>query len=89
MQQSTKEHFQNLLTALQTEKKEDLDQFKMLSENADFSQRIEKGITLYPIEFISTKFNDFGDMLIDIKPKTRGIYFDKCCLFLIIEYQFC
>jgi ATP-dependent RNA/DNA helicase IGHMBP2 len=77
MQLSTRKHFQNLLLAIQVEKQEDLDHYKLLTENADYSNRIEEGITLYPIEFSGIKFNDFGDQLIEIKtnPKQEGARF--------------
>ncbi len=77
MQASTKEHFQNLLKALQIEKQEELDDYKMLTDASDYSKRIEEGITLYPIEFTELKFNDFGDQLIEIKtnPNQEGSSF--------------
>ncbi|MEO9532217.1 MAG: AAA domain-containing protein [Crocinitomicaceae bacterium] len=77
MQTSTKEHFQNLLKALQIEKQEELDDYKLLTDTNDFSKRIEEGITLYPIEFTELKFNDFGDQLIEVKtnPNQEGSSF--------------
>lgn len=77
MQASTKEHFQNLLKALQIEKQEELDDYKMLTDASDYSKRIEEGITLYPIEFTELKFNDFGDQLIEVKtnPNQEGSSF--------------
>jgi ATP-dependent RNA/DNA helicase IGHMBP2 len=77
MQPSTKDHFQNLLSAIKVEKQEDLDHYKAFTEKSDYSERIQEGITLYPIEFIGIKFNDFGDQVLEVKtnPKQEGSSF--------------
>ncbi|MBD3637905.1 MAG: Flp pilus assembly complex ATPase component TadA [Crocinitomicaceae bacterium] len=62
-----KQHFQQLLTALQIERKEEQEQYRLLTENAAIKERVEAGITLYPLEFLSLNFNDSGDLLIDLK----------------------
>jgi len=64
-------HFRNLEKALETEKKEELDRYKELTENASFFDRIEAGITLYPIEFRDVTFNQFGDQVITIHKNPR------------------
>ena len=77
MNSETKLHFNNLLKALVIEKQEELEQYKMLTNGADYSQRIEEGITLYPVEYIGLTYNDFGDQIIEFKtnPKQEGYAF--------------
>jgi superfamily I DNA and/or RNA helicase len=64
-------HFRKLENALEIEKKEELDKFRQLTENASFFDRIEAGITLYPIEFRDITFNQFGDQIITIHKNPR------------------
>lgn len=77
MNSETKSHFQNLLKAVQIEKQDEIDHFKLLTDGSKYTNRIEEGITLYPIEFIELKFNDFGDQLVEVKtnPNQEGTAF--------------
>jgi len=69
-----KEHFNHLIKGLNLERKEELDAHKSLIQQASYQERIQEGITLYPIEFLSQKYNDFGEQLIVIKvnPNQEG-----------------
>lgn len=71
------EHFRKLEKALQIEKKEEVDLYKRLTENASFLDRIEAGVTLFPVEFRELKFNNLGDQHIVVhkNPKQEGAEF--------------
>ncbi|UKN01063.1 AAA domain-containing protein [Paracrocinitomix mangrovi] len=71
------EHFRQLERALEIEKNEELALYKKLTEKSSFLERIEAGITLYPIEFRELSYNQFGDQLITVlkNPTQEGSAF--------------
>lgn len=71
------DHFRKLEKALKIEKKEEINLYKKLTEQASFKERVEAGITLYPVEFRELSFNDLGDQIIEIhkNPNQEGSEF--------------
>ena len=71
------EHFRQLEKALEIEKKEELDVYRKLTEQSSFMDRIEAGITLYPVEFRDISYNHLGDQIITVKknPTQEGSEF--------------
>lgn len=66
MNAKIQDHFRQLEQALEIEKKEEVDQYKRLTEESSFMERIEAGITLYPIEFRDLSYNKLGDQIIEV-----------------------
>ncbi|MCB9225331.1 MAG: AAA domain-containing protein [Crocinitomicaceae bacterium] len=68
------EHFRQLDEALLVEKQEEIEVYKQLTEQSSFKDRVEAGITLYPIEFREMRYNELGDQLIEAKknPNQEG-----------------
>lgn len=71
------EHFRKLEEALLVEKQEEIDLYKELTEQSSFKERVEAGITLYPIEFREIRYNDLGDQIVEVKknPNQEGTEF--------------
>ena len=71
------DHFRNLEKALEIEKKEEVELYKELTEKASFKERVEAGITLYPVEFRGLSYNDLGDQIVEINknPTQEGAEF--------------
>ena len=72
-----KEYFENLLNALLIEKEEELKSYQIFTLSASIKERVEAGVTFYPLEFLSIQYNDFGDFLIEVKlnPNQEGSAF--------------
>lgn len=72
-----KAHFQKLLEALQIERKDEQEQYKLYAENSSYAERIAAGITLYPLEFLKVDYNDSGELIIELKvnPNHEGSAF--------------
>ena len=72
-----KAHFQKLLEALQIERKEEQEKYKLYTENSSYAERIEAGITLYPLEYLKVDYNDSGELIIELKvnPNHEGSAF--------------
>jgi ATP-dependent RNA/DNA helicase IGHMBP2 len=70
-------HFRKLEEALQVEKQEEIDVYKELTEQSSFRDRVEAGVTLYPIEFREMRYNELGDQIIEVKknPNQEGSEF--------------
>lgn len=77
MNSDISEHFRKLEKALEIEKKEEVELYKKLTEQSTYKDRIEAGITLYPVEFRELSYNQLGDQLISFKknPNQEGSEF--------------
>ena len=72
-----KAHFQKLLEALQIERKDEQEKYKLYAENSSYAERIEAGVTLYPLEYLKMDYNDSGELIIELKvnPNHEGSAF--------------
>jgi hypothetical protein len=82
-------HFRKLEEALQVEKQEEIDVYKELTEQSSFRDRVEAGITLYPIELREMRYNELGDQIIEVKknPNQEGSEFGLGRLVSIFQHR--
>ncbi len=55
----------DLTAALEIEKQAEIDEFISLNTHKTIQDRVELGKTLYPLEYVSLKFSNFGDTILE------------------------
>jgi len=81
-----KERFEALKKALLAEKESELNSYRSLLEERSMKERVAEGVTLYPVEFTDSRYNQFDELILEfnINPEQSGKLFGangKCNLF--------
>jgi len=62
-----KERFEALKKGLLAEKQSELNAYRSLLEERSMKERVAEGVTLYPVEFLDTRYNQFDELILDFK----------------------
>ena len=62
-----KERFDALKKALVAERDCELKAYRVLLEERPMKERISEGVTLYPVEFVDSRYNQFDELVLDFK----------------------
>lgn len=62
-----KERFEALKKGLLAEKESELNAYRSLLEERSMKERITEGVTLYPVEYLDARYNQFDDLILDFK----------------------